>query len=186
MKQMSAQPRVRNAWWMSTRRSYRIVNRRCRLSHARVRAITHRCRPRRGLDSMPLRAIRTVMCRRCRNRRPRGLAYAVSACSLAGRLRRWPDGWRIMGTASISVSNIMRSCRFAPVRNEARGIPRRSPITGRFVPGLPRSVGLGPTAWPPVLPGPSRGPGGPAPRRSARRRRGEDGGTRPQTLPANH
>ena len=68
-QQISAQPRMVNASWMSRRRSYRIANRRNWFNHAKVRSTTHRCRPSRWLDSMPFRAIRPRMCRLRRARR---------------------------------------------------------------------------------------------------------------------
>ena len=55
---MRPQPRVRQACWISARRSERIVKRRMRFNPARVRSTTQRWRPNRWLDSVPLRAMR--------------------------------------------------------------------------------------------------------------------------------
>ena len=46
----------------------------------------------------------------------------------------------------------MLSCRLAPLRTTPSGVPRASVTRWRFVPGLPRSVGFGPTSAPPFLP----------------------------------
>ena len=54
-------------------------------------------------------------------------------------------GWM----ASSTSSNTLLSLRFAPVSRVASGIPWRPTITCGLVPGLPRSVAFGPTAWPP-------------------------------------
>src|SRR3954468_2590362 len=51
--------------------------------------------------------------------------------------------------ASITASKTTESCRLAPLRSVASGIPARSTTTWRFVPGLPRSVGFAPTRSPP-------------------------------------
>lgn len=53
------------------------------------------------------------------------------------------------GIASTVRSNAIESCRLAPVTVIARGTPRASTTRCRFVPSLPRSVGLGPVSWPP-------------------------------------
>src|SRR3712207_166469 len=57
------------------------------------------------------------------------------------------------GMASTIISSVLVSATLAPVHLTARGTPRRQTTTWRFVPGLPLSVGFGPTAWPPFLPG---------------------------------
>lgn len=59
----------------------------------------------------------------------------------------------IAGIASTISSSIFTSGTLAPVIRIAKGCPTRSEITCRLVPGLPRSVGLGPVAAPPFLPG---------------------------------
>lgn len=115
--------------------------------------------------------MRAVIPRWRRNRRQRGMSYALSACSLAGRLRRWPEGRLMGGMESINPSQMTLSCRLAPVKQTASGVPRRSATTWRFVPGLPRSVGLGPVCWPPFLPGRWRCPGTRGSNRSGRPRR---------------
>ena len=55
----------------------------------------------------------------------------------------------IGGMASSSSSKTTESWRLAPVRSPASGRPPRSTTTWRFVPGLPRSVGLGRRVRPP-------------------------------------
>src|SRR5690606_3076359 len=51
--------------------------------------------------------------------------------------------------ASATSVSAMLSWRLAPVRTTARGMPVRSTMMWRLVPGLPRSVGFGPVASPP-------------------------------------
>ena len=46
----------------------------------------------------------------------------------------------------------MLSWRLAPLSEMPSGVPRASVTTWRLVPGLPRSVGFGPTSAPPFLP----------------------------------
>lgn len=46
-----------------------------------------------------------------------------------------------------------RSLTFAAVRPAVSGMPLRSTSTWCLLPGLPRSVGFFPVAWPPLLPG---------------------------------
>jgi hypothetical protein len=131
-----------------------------------VRSITQRWRPSFWPDSTPVCAMRIMMWRRCRKRRQRGMSYALSACSVAGCVRRCPLGRRIGGMPSTRVSNTALSCRFAPVRCHVSGVPRRSVTWWRFVPGVPRRVGSAPVADPLVSPGCWHCPDRPAPSRS--------------------
>ena len=106
--------------------------------------------PQLGAGVDPLRAMRTLMRRAWsawRQRRKRK-SYALSACSLSGRLRGrpcCPAGRRMGGTASTRTANGVGLWRLAGVRQGTRGTPRRSTTRWRFVPGLSRSVGFGPT-----------------------------------------
>ncbi len=70
------------------------------------------------------------------------------ACSLSGLRRGRPRLPPTCGTASSSSSNGTLSWTLAPVKANASGMPRRSVIRWRLVPGLPRSVGFGPVAAP--------------------------------------
>jgi hypothetical protein len=79
-------------------------------------------------------------------------SYPLSACSLAGRFLGLPMHCRTGGTASISGSRSLLSCRFAFVRRRASGIPLPSTRRCRLLPDLPRSVGFGPIASPPFSP----------------------------------
>src|SRR4028118_1003740 len=54
------------------------------------------------------------------------------------------------GMASTTSSSILLSWTLAPVSVRARGMPCASVRTCRLVPALPRSVGLGPVAEPPL------------------------------------
>lgn len=71
------------------------------------------------------------------------MAAALSACRLAGRFRGRRRGRRSGGIAASRSAKTVRSCRLAPVRQRASGVPGRSPTSWRFVPGtrgvLPRS-----------------------------------------------
>ena len=96
----------------------------------------------------------------------------MSACSLAGRVRRRPLGCLMGGTASISAAKTVWSGRLAPVRPQASGRPWRSTTRWCFVPGWARSVGFGPVAWPPLWPARWRYPRWRATSRGARPRRG--------------
>ena len=64
------------------------------------------------------------------------------------------------GMASSRVSTTVLSCRLAPLRQTASGVPDRSTTRWRFVPGtlwvLPQFVGSGPIAPPPLYWKPSR------------------------------
>ena len=95
--------------------------------------------------------------------------------ALPGSASRSSD--RLDGTASSSSANTMLSWRFAPVSRVARGMPWRTAITCRLVPGLPRSVGFGPTWSPPFLQGRWRCPDRLAPSRSDPPRRGGPAGS---------
>lgn len=72
----------------------------------------------------------------------------MSACNLSGLRRGRPRLPATVGMASSSASKGTLSWTLAPVRMKASGIPRRSVIRWRLVPGLPRSVGFGPVAAP--------------------------------------
>jgi hypothetical protein len=79
-------------------------------------------------------------------------SYALSACSLAGRLRGrpgFPRGPMIGGMASTSGSSWVASWALAAESRTASGMPLRSTTKWYFEPGLPRSVGFGPVASPP-------------------------------------
>lgn len=51
--------------------------------------------------------------------------------------------------ASTHGSNILESCRLAPLTRTTNGMPRPSTMRCRLEPSLPLSVGLGPVSWPP-------------------------------------
>lgn len=76
----------------------------------------------------------------------------LSACSLPGLCRGLPRLPLTGATVSSSSASGTLSCTFAPVSTKASGRPCRSVSRWRFVPALPRSVGLGPVAAPPFLP----------------------------------
>lgn len=77
------------------------------------------------------------------------MSYALSACTFFGRLRGRPGPRRRTGgMASRRASKTRLSWTFAAVNRTTRGTPPRSTTTCRFVPGLPRSVGLGPDSAP--------------------------------------
>ena len=97
--------------------------------------------------------MRGVMPRARHSRRQRRWSKALSACSLPGRRRgrpRLPE--RTGGTASSVGASMRLSWRLAPLRVTPSGVPRASVTRCRFVPGLPRSVGFGPTSAPPFSP----------------------------------
>lgn len=84
------------------------------------------------------------------SRRQRRWSSALSAWSLVGLRRGRPRCLaRTPGTASDVGTSMRPSCRFAPLSVRPGGVPRASVTRWRFVPGLPRSVGFGPTASPP-------------------------------------
>ena len=87
---MSEQASEVKAWWMSARRSQRMVRRRRRASQASVRSSTQRCRPRRSERSTPRRAMRGVMGRSRHSARHRRWSQALSAWSLRGPASRPP------------------------------------------------------------------------------------------------
>src|SRR5436190_11417050 len=118
-------------------------------SQERVRSAAHLCRPNFWLLSTPLRAIRHVIPRVPRAFRHLGMSYALSPCHLSGRLRGRPGlpcGRRIGSMLSTISSKTRESWVLAPVSFTERGMPHRSTTRWRFVPGLPLSVGFGPTA----------------------------------------
>ena len=79
-----------------------------------------------------------------------GKVVALSACRFSGGLRGRPLPGRLIGpTASTSSSKTLESCTLAAVNTTARGTPLRSVRRWCLEPGLPRSVGLEPTASPP-------------------------------------
>jgi hypothetical protein len=100
-------------------------------------------------DSTPRRAIRGRLPRRRSARRLARLWYALSAWSLAGRLRRWPEGVRTAGTSSTMAASSAPSGVLAAVTATAKGRPVASVSRCGLDPGLPRSTGLGPT-WSPT------------------------------------
>src|SRR3989475_2397747 len=55
----------------------------------------------------------------------------------------------IAGIASTHLSNILESCRFAPLTKITSGMPLASTTMCRLEPSLPLSVGFGPVSWPP-------------------------------------
>jgi len=79
-------------------------------------------------------------------------SYALSAWSLSGRKRGRPTGDAMGGTSSRSGSSSLAFGTFAPLSSTASGIPWASTRMWCFVPGLPRSVGFGPTSSEPPLP----------------------------------
>ena len=74
----------------------------------------------------------------------------MSAWSLAGLRRGRPRRLaRTPGTASSVGTSMRLSWRLAPLSVRPSGVPRAFVRRWRFVPGLPRSVGFGPTSSPP-------------------------------------
>jgi hypothetical protein len=65
---------------------------------------------------------------------------------LSGLLRGLPLLPLTGGIASTIISNVIVSATLAAIHHTARGIPARQTTRWRFVPGLPLSVGDGPTA----------------------------------------
>lgn len=53
------------------------------------------------------------------------------------------------GMASTHDSNIIESCRLAPLTRTTNGMPWASTMMWRLEPNLPLSVGFGPVSWPP-------------------------------------
>jgi hypothetical protein len=85
-------------------------------------------------------------------RRPR--VISLIGVQLRGRSRGLPLG-RLIGSIASMVSSIMRESWTLPALIvTASGTPCRSTTTWRFVPGSPRSVGLGPASRPPFAPAP--------------------------------
>ena len=104
---------------------------------------------------MPRRAMRGVMPRARRARRRGEASSALSAWSLAGRLRGrpgFPRGPMSGGMASTSGSSCAASCTLAAERRTASGIPLRSTTRWYLESELPRSVGFGPVWCPPFGP----------------------------------
>ncbi len=78
------------------------------------------------------------------------MIVAFAACSLSGLRRGRPRcPVRTPGTASRVAASIRLSWPLAPVSLRPGGVPFASTTRWRFVPGLPRSAGLGPVAVPP-------------------------------------
>ena len=118
---------------------------------------TQRCRPSFSLLSTPRIAWRCEeRCLACEElRRAARLAlesYPLSACILSGRLRGRPRLLLRGGIASTISTSVVVSATLAPVHFRTRGIPLRSTIIWRFVPGLPLSVGFLPVPCSPFLP----------------------------------
>ena len=96
------------------------------------------------------------------------VVVGLSAWSLTGLRRSRPRCLaRTPGTASRVGASMRLSWRLAPLSVRLSGMPRASVTKWRLVPGLPRSVGFGPTSAPPflhpgcccrALPGSSPGP----------------------------
>ena len=115
-----------------------------------------------------------MMPRARKTRRSCKESYALSACSLAGRLRGrpgFPRGPMIGGIASTSGKNWVASWALAAERRTASGKPLRSTTRGYLEPGLPRSVGFGPVCSPPFWPARSDDPRSPVTSRRRPRRR---------------
>ncbi len=74
---------------------------------------------------------------------------ALVGMQFARALRGWSFRPGTAGLASSVDSNAIESCRWAPVTVAASGMPRASTTMCRFVPSLPRSVGLGLVCAPP-------------------------------------
>jgi dienelactone hydrolase len=92
---------------ISARRSERTPRWRQPSSQERVRSTSHRCHPRRSLESIPRQAMRGVMPRPQSARRRDEASFALSARSLAGRLcgrPGFPRGPTRGGIALTSVS----------------------------------------------------------------------------------
>lgn len=80
------------------------------------------------------------------------LATSSSVVGLVGVQLAGPATWStpFAGDGGHGVDQALEkplSWTLAPVRRKASGTPQRSVIRWRLVPGLPRSVGLGPIAW---------------------------------------
>src|SRR5690606_31329977 len=132
-----------------------------------LRSTTQRWRPSFWLVSMPMRARRGTIPRRCNQTRRSALLYALSPCSLPGLRRRGPRRDRIAGMAPTKGLTANPSGVVAAERPVARGSPPRSVSTCSFEPGLPRSTGFGPVIAPSFSPAPRRHPPRPGTSRSA-------------------
>ncbi len=92
--------------------------------------------------------------------RQRRSSQPLSACSLSGRRRGRPHLPLLTGGTTSSVGASMRlSCWLAGPISTPSGVPLASTAMWRLLPGLLRSVGLGPVAAPPFLPAQTRCPG---------------------------
>lgn len=76
------------------------------------------------------------------------VVIALPACSFNGLRRGLPYNPLTVGRASMHFSNIIESCRFAPLTSATSEMPRASTRMCRLEPSLPLSVGLGPVSWP--------------------------------------
>jgi hypothetical protein len=133
-----------------------------------VRSTTQRYRPSRSEGSMPRRASRGVMPRARSASRRSVESYALSPCSLVGRLRGRPGRPRapmIGGMASTNGRSWVPSWALAAERRTAKGMPFRSTTRWYLEPGLPRSTGFGPVASLPFWPGRSKSRRSPGPSR---------------------
>ena len=98
-----------------------------------------------------------------------GMADRAAGVGLVGVELPRPPSWPaapsplIPGTASSVASSISLSCQLAGLIVRPSGVPSASVTRWRFVPGLPRSVGLGPVVSPPFWRAPTccRAPHGP-------------------------
>ena len=140
---MSEQASEVKAWWMSARRSQRMVRRRRRASQASVRSSTQRCRPRRSERSTPRRAMRGVMGRSRHSARHRRWSQALSAWSLRGRRRGRPRPRRTPGTTSRTAASIGLVVAVGPARaSKPSGVPWASTTRWRLrSPACPGPLG---------------------------------------------
>ena len=138
-----------------------------------MRSTTQRCRPSRvaGLDALAGDPDLDVAAGAARGgsagcRRPCRHAAWRAACGAARRAAG------SAGTASISVLEDHAVVAVGPGQEGRERDAAAVDDRWRFVPGLPRSVGFGPTASPPFWPGCWRCPGWPGSSRSGRLRPG--------------
>jgi hypothetical protein len=110
--------------------------------------MTQRWRPRWVGESMPGRASRAAMRRWRRSARTYWLLYALSPCSLAGRVRRRPRRERMGVRLSSSGTSRCASWTLAADASAVNGSPPRSDRTWTLLPGLPRSTGFCPVRSP--------------------------------------
>ncbi len=102
------------------------------------------------LLAVPRRAARGMMPPARPARRHRRWSRPLSAWSLPGRRRGRPRRPRVGGTASSAGAGRRRSGRSAGRVVGPSGVPPPSTTRWRLVPALPRSVGSGPAAAPPL------------------------------------